>query len=185
MAVACFSLNPRARPGPVPSTSTVAAPVVQVATLVGDPVALVAPACHPQGVACPHQGWTTDHPARPVPMVLMGVPTVDLMVAPTVALMVGLMAHMALLVHMDLQVVHTVIMVGHMVGPMVDRLVLMVPLAWALIMDPIKDPQEDLPHTTCRVSIGSGFVLVSLTTYCWGFETPGLPAPPSCDMSCR
>lgn len=143
-------MNPRARRVPVLSTSTVAALVVQVATLVGDLVAPAAPACHPQGVACPHQGWTTDHPARPVPTVLTGVPTVGLMAALTVVPMVDLTAPMAPLVHMGPQVVLTAITVGLMAVHTVDLLALMAPLAWAPTTAPTRDPQEALHHTTCR-----------------------------------
>lgn len=114
---------------PAPSTSTVAAPVVQVATLVGDLVAPAAPACHPQGVACPHQGWTTDHLARPVHTVLTGVPTVDHTAALTVVLMVDLTVPTAPLVHMAPQAVLTAIMVDLTVAPMVDLLAPMAPLA--------------------------------------------------------
>lgn len=149
----CFSLSPRARHVPVLNINTVAALVVQVATLVGDLVAPVAPACHPQGVACPHQGWTTDHLARPVPMVLMGAPTVGHTVALTVVPMVDLMVPMALLVPTGPQVVLTVIMVGPMAVHMVDLPALMGPLAWAPITAHTRDRQEALPHTTCRVSV--------------------------------
>lgn len=137
----------RARPGPALSTSTVAAPVVQVATLVEDQVAPVAPACHPQDVACLHQGWTTDHPARPVvPMAIMGVPMEALMVALTVVLMVDHMAHMAPLAHMVLQGVHTVITVDLMV----DLQALMALLVLVLTMALTRDPPGDHHPTVCQ-----------------------------------
>ncbi|MPC44101.1 hypothetical protein E2C01_037765 [Portunus trituberculatus] len=130
------NLSLRARLGPVLSTSTAAALVVQVATLVEDQVAPAAPACHPLGVACLHQGWITDHPARPSPMVLMEAP----MAAHMVALMAAHTAedHMALMVpldHMALQVVHTVITVD-----------LMVDLQGLMDLDPEGHP---LPQDTC------------------------------------
>ena len=150
----CFSLSLKVRPGPVPNTNTVAALVVQVATLVEDQVALVGPACHPLDVACLHQGWTTDRPARPVvPMVLMGAimeaHMAALMVAPTVVLMVDHMARTVPLAHMVLQVVHMVIIVDHMV----DLQALMVLLVLVPTMAPTKGPPEDHLPTTCKVSL--------------------------------
>lgn len=137
----------RVRPGPALSTSTVAALVVQVATLVEDQVALVAPACHPLGVACLHQGWTTDHLARPFPMALMEVPMEARMVALMVVLTVeGHMAHMVPLDHMAPQVVHTVITVDLMV----DLQALMVLLVLGHTMALTKDHPGDHPHTACK-----------------------------------
>lgn len=137
----------RARPGPALSTSTAAALVVQVATLVEDQAALVAPACHPLGVACLHQGWTTDHLARPFLMVLMEVPMGAHMAALMVVLTVeGHMAHMVPQDHMALQVVHTVITVDLMVDPQA----LMVPLVLVHTMARIKDPQGDHLPTACK-----------------------------------